>query len=291
MPIYCKEFLIKLLYPNKRWTVLCILLSVLFMFCIYKHDLTQSPFAPTIYALSFYSLMITLLQLHKRGARIRTSILNRGFVIKYTNDIQLRMKLRLYSSVCINMLYACFKLLTGFLIHSIWEMHVGMYYLMLSVIRVNLSSHFSFQQIGKNKELEIHKYRLCGYCLIILNLLFSGEVILMVCRKYTYVYPGYMIYVAVMYAFYAIINAGINIIRYRKYDSPIINAANIICFITALVSMFSLQTAMLTQFGEHSLHENQMVNALTGSIISITILTITIFMVYTSKKKLKKYRK
>lgn len=97
-----------------------------------------------------------------------------------------------------------------------------------------------------------------------------------------------MIYVAAMYAFYAIINAGINIIRYGKYDSPIINAANIICFITALVSMFSLQTAMLTQFGEHSLHENQMVNALTGSIISITILTITIFMVYTSNLQISK---
>lgn len=100
-----------------------------------------------------------------------------------------------------------------------------------------------------------------------------------------------MIYVAAMYTFYAIINAGINIIRYEEYDSTIINTANTICLITVLVSMFSLQTAMLTQFGKHSLHENQMVNALTGSIIRLTILTITIFMVYTSKKKLKKYHK
>ena len=52
-----------------------------------------------------------------------------------------------------------------------------------------------------------------------------------------------------MYAFYNIITAVMNVVKYRKYRSPVMSAAKVVSLAATLVSMLSLETAMLTQFG------------------------------------------
>ena len=71
---------------------------------------------------------------------------------------------------------------------------------------------------------------------------------------------------------------------------PIISAIKFVSLSSALVSMFSLETAMLTVFGtsEDYLLRRIMIT-LTGSIFGLIILVIGIFMIIKSSKEIKKH--
>ena len=53
-----------------------------------------------------------------------------------------------------------------------------------------------------------------------------------------------------MYAFYSVITAVVNLVKFRKHGSPILPEAKAINLVAAMVSILSLETEMLAQFGE-----------------------------------------
>ena len=80
----------------------------------------------------------------------------------------------------------------------------------------------------------------------------------------------------------------INSIRYRKFNQPIISAIKFVGLSSALVSLFSLETAMLTVFGNQTDYLfNKIMTTLTGTIFGLIILTIGIFMIIKSTKEIK----
>ena len=93
-----------------------------------------------------------------------------------------------------------------------------------------------------------------------------------------------------MYTFYAVISAVFNIIKYRKYNSPVLSAAKAISFTTALVSVLSLQTAMLTLFGEEGDMMRQKYNGITGACICVIILIISVYMFVNANRELNKIK-
>ena len=79
----------------------------------------------------------------------------------------------------------------------------------------------------------------------------------------------------------------INIIRYRKYNSPIYSAAKMISLIASIVSMLALEIAMLTTFGTEDIDFfNQIILILSGFAISIFVITMAIIMIIKARKKL-----
>ena len=82
-----------------------------------------------------------------------------------------------------------------------------------------------------------------------MNQALLAVVALVVYRNSGAEYPGYLIYIMAMYAFYAVINAVRNVVRFRACGSPVLSAAKAVSLIAAMVSLLSLETAMLTQFG------------------------------------------
>lgn len=52
-----------------------------------------------------------------------------------------------------------------------------------------------------------------------------------------------------LYTFYITTTAIIDIIKYRKYNSPVMSISKVIKLAAALVSMLFLETAMFAQFG------------------------------------------
>lgn len=240
-----------------------------------------------IYCLSFYSLLVTTIFVSFKISSIKKRILKIPIIIKYRNDIQFKIKIRLSLSLCLNTLYAIFKFFMGYILLSTWEVHIGIYYLIIGILRFILLHHVNYNELGVYKIKEYKKVKQCGYLLILLNLILSGLVFLMVYRNHFYTYPAYTIFIVALYTFYNFINGCAAFIRYRKYDSPIINAANIICLILALVSLLTLQTAMLVQFGNESFQTNQLINGLTGSIVCSIISIISLYLVIKSKRKIK----
>lgn len=72
---------------------------------------------------------------------------------------------------------------------------------------------------GKDKASEWRRYRLCGIILLFINIALTGIVILVVHQNSGFEYPGMLIYIMAMYAFYAAITAVWNVVKFRRYGS------------------------------------------------------------------------
>ena len=106
-----------------------------------------------------------------------------------------------------------------------------------------------------------------------------------------YEYHGILIYVMAIYTFYVTTHAIIDIIKYRKYSSPVMSTAKIISLSAALVSMLSLETAMFSQFGGAMSLENQRIMIVaTGAGVSIVVITMSVHMIVRATKEIKKLR-
>ena len=68
----------------------------------------------------------------------------------------------------------------------------------------------------------------------------------------------------------------------------VMSAAKIISFISSLVSMLSLETAMLTQFGQNDTPQfRQLMTGITGMSVCFIVLGISIYMIVHANKKIK----
>ena len=82
-----------------------------------------------------------------------------------------------------------------------------------------------------------------------------------------------------MYTFYAMINAVRSIIRFRHRGSPVLSAAKAVSLVAALVSVLSLETAMLTQFGTAEDERfRQIMTGATGAVVCVAVLAMAAYM-------------
>lgn len=207
-------------------------------------------------------------------------------VRRYLKEDMFRAETALYQGFFINLLYAGIKMFSGIFYRSVWFITLAVYYILLAVMRASLLHYV--RKNGKNKVSEWKRYRLCGIILLFMNAALAGIVILVVHENSGFEYPGMLIYVMAMYAFYATITAVWNVVKFRRYGSPVMSAAKTINLTAALVSMLSLETAMLTQFGAaDDPMFRQIMTASTGAGISILVLGMAVFMIGHSTKQLK----
>ena len=94
------------------------------------------------------------------------------------------------------------------------------------------------------------------------------------------------------YTFTTMTLAVVNVIKYRRYESPIMSAARVISLASALVSILSLETAMLTAFGEPGNDSfRQIMTAITGSAVCLLVLAMAVYMVIHSTKEINRLKK
>lgn len=248
------------------------------------------------YLLSAYALIITVtgmirvVRLVRRGMDknpLVRKMLDNPLVDRYLKEDLFRAEAALYQGFFINLLYAGIKMFTGIFYRSVWFITLAVYYILLALMRASLLNYV--RSAGKNKVSEWKRYRLCGIILLFMNIALTGIVILVVHQNSGFEYPGMLIYVMAMYAFYAAITAVRNVIKFRRYGSPVMSAAKVISLTAALVSMLSLETAMLTQFGAaNDPMFRQIMTASTGAGISLIVVGMAIFMIARSAKQLKR---
>ena len=91
------------------------------------------------------------------------------------------------------------------------------------------------------------------------------------------------------YTFTAFTVAIVNVVKYRKYNSPVFSASKAISLAAALVSMLTLESTMLTTFADETMTtttQKWMLGA-TGAVITALIVATAIYMIITGTKKLK----
>ncbi len=249
------------------------------------------------YALSAYALAIVTTLVVRMAKGSKGSAKNLPAVKKlydnpisgrYLTDRIFRAKVNLFGNLIINFGYILLNAITGILNGSEWLITLAIYYFLLSVMRVALLQHFSRKPIGKELQSEYKRYRLCGVLLLFMNGALAAIVARIVNDNEGAHYGEIMIYVMAMYAFYAVTIAIVNLVRYRRFGSPVLSAVKVVSLTSALVSMLSLETAMLEQFGaENSEQFRVLMTSFTGGGICAAEIGIAIFMIAKANKKLK----
>ena len=80
------------------------------------------------------------------------------------------------------------------------------------------------------------------------------------------------------------IHSVINLVRLRKLGSLILSSAKVLNFISALMSILGLQTAMISQFSTESDTFRKIMNSVTGGLIWASVILTAFYMLHRSRK-------
>lgn len=292
-----KRVLKKIFFLPPLATVLISIPSFAFVFFVLGTGIDGAA-AYVSYGLSAYAMVITVTGFTRIVKAIRNGIGRHPLVKKllahplggrYLTDAAFRAEVSLYPSLFINMLYATVKMASGILYGSVWFVTLSAYYILLAVMRFLVLTSARRKHNGADLAAEFRRYRLCGALLAFMNLALSGMVLFIIRQDGGYDYPGILIYVMAMYTFYAVITAVINLVKLRRHGSPVLSAAKAINLTAALVSVLSLETAMLGQFGENDDYFFRMVmTASTGAAVCGFVLAMAVYMIVRATRQLKK---
>ena len=130
---------------------------------------------------------------------------------------------------------------------------------------------------------------LCGILLLILYAALSSAIAQMIFDDRGFSYKDWLIFAFAAYAFYKIIMAVRNAIKARRQDDLTIQAIREINLVDAAVSILALQTALLHTFGDGSV-DISLFNTLTGSVVSIFSVGLSIMMIVRGHKKIKELK-
>ena len=173
-------------------------------------------------------------------------------------------------SLLLNLAFGAYYIVTGIVSDSWWLLTLGVYYLILSVVR------FAVLRVRK-KERFITVFT--GWMLMTLSLPLVGTVILSVVRD-----RGHKIHMIIMiamaaYAFTKITLATVNLIKSRRSTSATLITLRNISFADAFVSVFALQRSMLVSFEGMTEGEIQIMNVALGSAVCVIVFLLGLNLV------------
>lgn len=276
----------KLLHPPKwilfsmPWLVFAVLIFIL------ATGQNNSTPAYIIYSMSAYSLVIWTLAIPKLIKQIQAAISSNKVIQKlfslkiirqYFNNLSFRGSISIYQGIASNLFYAIFRLITGICYASVWFLSMAVYYFVLCSLRTYLIICYH----RYNFKMGVRCYQRTAFSLFLLNIPMGGMILLMVQTNSGYSYPGYIIYVS---AIYTMIVSIINLVKFRKFGNPILSAAKVLNFISAMMSILGLQTAMISHFSKNGEAYRKMMNMITGGCVYGIVILIAVYMLLHSRK-------
>ena len=211
----------------------------------------------------------------------------KNFIESFLKNKKARTEIMLRLGLIINVGYAGYNLVTGFLYRSVWFGAVAIYYIMLCTIKFFLL-HRGFER-RRSKTRALKDMRISGVMLTLLNLTITILIYRMIVTDSVHLYGGSVITMAVGYTVFRIVAVIIYWIGTRGSFDPIFFTVKGLSFSVALMSLFSLQTSILDRF-MNSGDVRQGINTLTGSAVSVTVLIIGIRTVMRANKELNENR-
>ncbi len=286
----------ELLFPPVWLLLILVVLSAAALSYVFIYGLNESAIAYVAYIVSFYTLITMCaglwLVIPKQYKEIKQAIYNNPLGKRYMTDVGFKNHISLYSSLFINLLYVGTNIFSAFLYGSVWSGIFAMYYTILAVMRFLLIRYINKHRLGRQRLLELRCARICAAILTTVNLVMTGVVPMILYQNKGFEYHGMLIYVMAMYTFYMTASAIAELIKYRRYDNPVLSTSKVIKTAAALVSMLSLETAMFSQFGGKMPIESQHIMIIaTGAGISLIVTAMAIYMIVSTSKEIKEIRR
>ena len=281
-----------LLFPHIAIMIFLVPLATVLLVASMVFVGTESVIAYISYVLAAYTLTVWCFKIPKIIKYFKTFKDENKYARRWQDDTRLRVNVSLYGSLAWNALYGIFQLWLGFYHHTFWFYSLGAYYICLGVMRFFLVRHTTRYAPGERMQSELKKYRACGIVFLVMNLALALIIFFMVYWNRTFEHHMITAIAMAAYTFTALTTAIINVIKYRKYNSPVFSASKAISLAAALVSMLTLESTMLTTFGDGTMTvvaQKWMLGA-TGGAISVLIVATAIYMIVIGTKKLKQLK-
>ena len=281
-----------LLFPHIAVMIILVPLATVLLVGSMVFVGTESVIAYVSYVLAAYTLTIWCFKIPYLINFFKTFKNENKYAVKWQGDTRLRVNVSLYGSFAWNATYGIFQLWLGFYHNTFWFYSLGAYYICLAIMRFFLVRHTRKYAPGEKMQTELKKYRACGVVFLVMNLALALIIFFMVYLNRTFEHHMITAIALAAYTFTSLTTAIVNVIKYRKHNSPVLSAAKAISFAAALVSMLTLESTMLTTFsnGTMTLTEQKWMLGMTGGAISLIIVTTAIYMIVVATKKLKELK-
>lgn len=250
---------------------------------------SDSVIAIISYALSAYTLTVWCFRIPYLIRFFKTFKTENVYIRRWEEDDRLRVSVTLFGSMLWNAAYAVLQIWLGYVHHTFWFYSLGIYYILLAVMRFFLVRHTASHRTGEDMRAELVKYRACGWIFLFMNLALSLIVFFMVYWNRTFDHGEITTIAMAAYTFTSFTFAIINIVRYRKYNSPIYSASKAISLAAACVSMLTLTSTMLTTFSDGTMDpfaQKMMLGGVGFAVVAVVVI-MAVEMIVQSTKKLK----
>lgn len=277
------------------WLLIILIASVaIALVAIFVNGWETHPIACIIYGVAFYTLVVVCIFCWKvvpvYYKALKEKLHKNKYADRYLTDVVFKTQIGLYRSLAINLVYVVVNAASGIIYRTHWFGIFAIYYGIIAIMRFLLVRYVGKNPIGNNYLGELKRARLCAAILLSVNLALSGAVLMMVYFDRGFQYQGFLIYVIALYTFYITIAAIRDMIKYRKYKSPIMSITKVIQMASALFSMLFLETAMFAQFGTDTLPETKKIMIMaTGAGISVAVVAMAFYMIRTTSKEIRQY--
>ena len=253
---------------------------------------TESVIAYISYVLASYTLTVWCFKIPTLIKFFKTFKDENKYARRWQDDTRLRVNVSLYGSFAWNTLYGIYQLWLGFYHHTFWFFSLGAYYIFLAVMRFFLVRHTRKYAPGEKMHTELIKYRACGIVFLLMNLALALIIFFMVYWNRTFEHHMITAITMAAYTFTALTTAIVNVVKYRRYNSPVFSASKAISFAAACVSMLALTSTMLTTFNDGTMNAftQKMMLGSVGLAVSGVIVVMAIYMIVQSTKKLKVFK-
>ena len=280
-----------LLFPHIALLLFLTPISIAFLVASMVTLGSESPIAIVSYVLAAYTLTAWCARAPRIYSNFKSFKAENKLARLWQSDERLRVKVSLYGALAGNTAYALFQLWLGVYHRSFWFYSFAGYYVLLAVMRASLARHTRAYRAGERMKDELIKYRACGWVLLAMNLALSVIVFFMVYWNRTFVHHEITTIAMAAYTFTSFSFAIVNIVKYRKYKSPVYSASKAISLAAACVSMLTLESTMLTTWGQgESDGFRRIMLASTGAAIAILFVVMAIYMIAQGSKGLKKLK-
>ncbi len=239
------------------------------------------------YALSAYTLTAVCFRVPSFIRFVRRLREDNRYWLRWRTDTDWKTNMTLALSMLLNLAYGVFQLSLGLYYHSLWFYAMAVYYGCLTGMRLFLRRYSIKSALGENERAEWKKYRVCGIIMLVMSVALSVIMGIVIVGGRRIEHHALTCIALAAYTFTSFTFAVINMIRYKKYNSPVLSAGKAVSMAAATVSMFTLETAMLTVFGgAESAQFTNLMLTVTGCVVSLFVVAMAVYMCVRSTKKL-----
>lgn len=271
-------------------TVLGILSSVVLVFITWTFNVGVGLHIFT-YALVTLTVINIIVPLPDHVYKVKAIIYKNTFATKYVYDYEYRSNVLMQIGFLGNTIYSLFTLFLGLISKSAWFTSIGIFYAVFGFLKLALlikQNHIlKNENMRERKAISLRVWRFFGLSMFILTIPTTVMVVQMIYHNKNYYYGdiitfGYFIYTAIYFI------AGIvKVIQAKMRKNPIFTAYSNMSFCGALMAVLALQTAMVTGFGIED-STRRLVNSITGAIVLITFYIVSIVVIVSTTKTLRK---